>query len=227
MIPRSTPQHSHTREVHTAKDSLATDRRAVFDWYEDNRYRHDAGEIFSSEWRCRLTDWRKEFDPDTQNVHDKMRELENDPEALELGLFFAAHSIAAFSFWHLLQACYELDKRICETSVSSSKASAAWQKLRPFEYLLSTNIGSEWGANLDSLSTQIEPNNNIFTQAIAANRLLAIFHGVRMLEEALAILTSVFTGKQKDMSCSFWVLGFIREGVSNRFRTIENHITHH
>jgi hypothetical protein len=225
--PRSTPRRSRTHDARTVKPSLASDQRAVFDWYEENQYRDDAGDIFSSEWQCRLTDWRNEFDPDTQNVHDRMLQLKEDPETLELGLFFVAHSVAAFSLWHILQACYELDKRICETSKSQNKKLTQWQQLRPFQYLLSTDIVSEWGTHLDSLSAQVKPSTNIFKKEIAASRLIAMAEGVQVLEEALSILTSVFMGKREAMSCSFWMLDLIREGVDNRCRAIEKHITHH
>ncbi|PVH70875.1 hypothetical protein DL98DRAFT_597440 [Cadophora sp. DSE1049] len=225
--PQATPRRSRTHDTRTVKRSLASNQRAVFDWYEENQYRDDVGDIFSSKWQCRLTDWRNEFDPDTQNLHDRMLQLKEDPKTLELGLFFVAHSVAAFSLWHLLQACYELDKRICETSISQNKKLAEWQQWRPFQYLLSTDIVSEWGTHLDSLSTQVKPSTNIFKKEIAASRLLAMAEGVQVLEEALSIVTSVFMGKRKDMPCSFWMLDLIREGVDNRCRAIEKHITHH
>ena len=226
--PRSTPRRSRTHNARTVKSSLASDQRAVFDWYEENEYRDDAGDIFSSEWQCRLTDWRNAFDPDTQNVHDRMLQLKEDPETLELGLFFVAHSVAQHSpLWHILQACYELDKRICETSKLQSQKLTQWQQLRPFQYLLSTDIVSEWGTHLDLLSAQLKPSTNIFKKEIAASRLIAMAEGVQVLEEALSILTSIFMGKREAMPCSFWMLDLVREGVDNRCRTIEKHITHH
>ena len=227
---RSRPRRSRTHDARpkkTVKYSLASNQRAVFDWYEKKQYRDDAGVIFSPEWQCRLTDWRIEFDPDMQKVHDRLVQLEQDPENLKLGLFFVAHSVAAFSLWHLLQACYELDKRICGTSKQQNKELAEWQHWPPFQYLLSTHIVSTWEANLVSFSSQVKQSANIFQKENVASRLFAMVEGIQVLEEALSILTSVFEGKRKDMHCCYWMLRLIREGVDNRYRAIEKHITHH
>ncbi|KAE8454441.1 hypothetical protein EG329_000063 [Mollisiaceae sp. DMI_Dod_QoI] len=223
--PRSTPRHSRAPD---SRRSSASDQRDVFDWYEKYQYKADAGDIFSPEWQCRLTDWSNEFEQDIENLRDIVAQHEQYPEKLELGLFFLAYPVVAFSLWHLLQACYELDRRICGTSKLGESDIAEWQNWRPFQYLRSTNIMSTWKDNLVSLTSQVERSNDEFKKEAVASRLYTIDEGVGLLEEALSTVESVFDeGKQKSMRCSPWVLDLIHEGVGNRSRAIEEHIHHH
>lgn len=228
--PHSSTQHLRAhdaRQINPVGNSLAFDQRDVFDWYEKNQYKDDAGDIFSAEWECRLTDWSNEFNQDINNVHDRVSRLEQHPENLELGLFFLAHPVAAFSFWHLLQACYELDRRICGTSTRERNELNKWQKMRPFEYLQSPHIMATWGENLVSFSSEVKRSTNNFERETVASRLYAMDEGVQILEEALSILENVFEGKRAKMRCSYWMLNLIREGVNVRCRAIENQIAVH
>jgi hypothetical protein len=226
--PRSTPRRSRTYDTRPKEPvgfSLAFGQRAVFDWYEKYQYKDDAGDIFSPKWQCRLTDWRNEFDPDSKNVHDRVAQQERQPEELELGLFFLAHPVAAFSLWHVLQACYELDKRICEAPTPEKNEVADWQNWRPLQYLLSTHIMSTWENNLVLFSSEVEGSTNRFQRETVASRLYAMAEGVHVLEEALSILASVFKRQRTEMLCSYWMLDLISKGVDNRCRAIEKHIT--
>jgi hypothetical protein len=226
--PRSTPRRSRTydaRPKETVGSSLAFDQRAVFDWYEKYQYKDDAGDIFSPEWQYRLTDWRNEFDQDSKTVHDRVAQQEGQPEKLELGLFFLAHPVAAFSLWHVLQACYELDKRICGTPTPEKNEVAEWQNWRPLQYLLSTHIMSTWEDNLALFSSEVNGSNDRFQRETVASRLYAMAEGVHVLEEALSILASVFKRQRTDMLRSYWMLDLIHQGVNERCRAIEKHIT--
>jgi hypothetical protein len=150
---------------------------------------------------------------------------EPQPKELELGLFFLAHPVAAFSLWHVLQACYELDKRICGTPTPEKNEVAEWQNWRPLQYLLSPHIMSTWEDNLVLFSSEVQGSNDRFKRETVAGRLYAIAEGDHVLEEALSILESVFKRQRTDMACSYWMLDLIHEGVDRRCRDIEKHIT--
>ncbi|CAG8949672.1 hypothetical protein HYFRA_00003990 [Hymenoscyphus fraxineus] len=198
---------------------LATTQRDVFDWFEESPY--NGGDVYSPQWQCRLTKWGDEFDHDVKSLHDQVARCEQEPEKLEIGLFFQTHSIAAFSLWHLLQACYELDKLICVISAPVSE----WQDLRPFEYLKSKDIMSIWRRNLRAFSSQVQQSNmgnNNFEKEAVANRLHYLVQGVQALEEARAMAGKVFETRKDNMRCSYWMLDHIKEAVDKRCRAIES-----
>jgi hypothetical protein len=214
------------------RHSLEFKQRNIFDWYEDYQYKDvgaicppDAGDIFSSEWQFRILAWEKKFGQD-QALYDKVNSYERTPEELELGLFFLAYPISAFSLWHVLQACYQLDRPICGTSTRNNNDITQWQTWRPFQYLLSTEIVSAWETNLQLFSSEVEQSTNKFEKEAAAHRLHAIFQNVQLLEEALSTLEIAFKGQQASMPCPDWMLDFVRQGVDNRCRAIEEHITY-
>lgn len=218
----------------TVRHSLESKQRNIFDWYEDYQYKDtrdmcspDAGDIFSSEWQNRLVGWGADFDKkfgqDIQALYDRVDLYEKAPEDLELGLFFLAHPVSAFALWHVLQACYELDKLICGNSKSNINE---WQSWRPFQYLLSTEIVSAWQTNLNLLSSEVKRSANKFEKEAVARRLHTIFQGIQYLEHALSTLVEAFKGTQTGMPCPDWMLGLVRKGVDNRCRAIEEHITY-
>lgn len=191
-------------------------QRDVFDWYETNQYKDDAGELFSRDWQSRLARWGQEFEQDTTDLDKTIASCQSRPETLELGQFFQAHSIAAFSLWHVLQACYGLDKVICGRSTP-----AYWENLRPFEYLLSPQIILSWRGHLNSFSSEIEGCNDKIQKEAVAIHLDTLAEKVRFLEEALATLETIFAEKKQEMPCSYWMLSRIQEGVDNRCLEIE------
>lgn len=106
-------------------------QRDIFDWYEEYQEKNtreiwspDAGDILSSERQDRLKGWcsdfGNEFGQDIQVLYDKVDSYKKVPEDLELGLLFLAHPISTFALWHVLQACYKLDKIICGASKNES-----------------------------------------------------------------------------------------------------------
>lgn len=200
---------------------LETTQRDVFDWYEKNNYRDDGGAIFSPEWQCRLKKWGEEFDSRVSNIHDTIELHQHSPTELELGCLFQAHPILAFSLWHVLQACYELDRLICGTTIPERKEIIKWQDWRPFQYLLSPEIKTSWRDKLRVLSSEAaEPTDN-FKREDVVRRLHHIAHAVHTLEEAFATLTSIFKARELEKSCAAWVLDAVQGSIDTRYHLIE------
>ncbi|TAQ89281.1 hypothetical protein B7494_g2425 [Chlorociboria aeruginascens] len=223
------PEQSQETERHC----LEFKQRNIFTWYEDNPHKDtrdicspDAGRIFTSNWHGRLMGWDadfgKKFGQDIQALYDRVDSYKKAPEDLELGLFFLAHPISAFALWHVLRTCYKLDKRICGTSKNDI---TEWKSWRPFQYLLSTEIVSRWEINLDLFSSEVKPSANKSERAPVAMLLAAILEDLECLEQAFSTLMEAFKATQTGMPCPHWMLVFVRKGVNNRFRAIQEHIT--
>ncbi|KAK9773323.1 hypothetical protein SCAR479_10052 [Seiridium cardinale] len=188
---KSRAKSSRYRHASKLRVRLETTQRDIFDWYETNEYKEDAGAIFSPEWQGRLTEWGNEFDNGSvSDIHHHIKLLQQNSEELELGHFFQVHPIAAFSLWHVLQACYELDRIIC--GAQNRITIAQWQKWRPFQYLLSLEIRTLWQKRLRILSSEARKSTDKLEREDVARRLQRIAHAVDALEEALLTLTSVF-----------------------------------
>lgn len=210
---------------HAQKRSSPVIQRHVFDWYEDNKYKnYDAGEIFSPEWQYRLDEWGKEFD-DMTDLQHKVASYESAPRKLDIGLLFQAYPVVAFSLWHVLKACSRLDQIICGTTVQERVKVAGWQKMSPFEYLLSSEIMEEWRKKLLDLSlnfSNVKGSTDYFQWDNLAFDLKTLSRGVQSLEEALSILISIFEGKPEQLEHCRWILELVRESVSDRCRAIDD-----
>lgn len=150
-----------------------------------------------------------------------MSRCERKPGKLNIGLLFQTHPVAAFSLWHLLQACYKLDRLIC----GNSTPIAEWQELRPFEYLNSTDIMSIWRKNLKSFSSRVRKSNSCndnFLKEAVASQLHKLVQGVQALEEACKIACNVFETRKATMPCSSWMLEHIQESVNQRCCAIQS-----
>ncbi|KAI1214585.1 uncharacterized protein F4807DRAFT_403846 [Annulohypoxylon truncatum] len=199
---------------------LETTQRDIFDWYELNEYKNDAGAIFSPEWQGRLIEWGKEFDSNSMSgICDDIKSYEKNPEELELGRLFQAHPVAAFSLWHVLQSCYELDRIICGTTMQNRSDIAEWQKRRPFQYFLSQDIARCWQKNLTDLLSESEAESctDEFQREKLAKRLQRIAQAIHALKEAIETLTSVFEGRRKELANAFWMLKVVKENVDKRW----------
>jgi hypothetical protein len=177
------------------------------------QYNDGPKEIFSPEWHDRLSKWEEDFDLDTKAIYNEIAACRTNPTKLDLGLFFQAHSIPAFSLWHVLQACYELDYLICK---ASREEMMKWHSWRPFRYLLSDEIMGKWEDNLRSFSSEVERSTERHQKEDVATRLHKMEEAVQSLEEALLILRSVFESRRKDMECSYWMLELVQKSVDKR-----------
>jgi hypothetical protein len=220
--PRSQSIQKRRRRASLPRLGLEHMQRNVFDYYEKNQYQDDAGEIYSPEWRSRLTKWGEEFDGSMETIHDDIKLSRQHPEGLELGRFFQAHPVAGFSLWHVLQACYELDRSVCGVTLLERIKIAEWQNWCPFRYFQSPEVEAFWQKSVDDLSSRISNCSDNFVREEVASRMLRIAHAVHALEGTLSTLISIFDASGSDMDCSSWIIGVVRKGVDNKYQLIKN-----
>ena len=95
-------------------------QRAVYNYHEA-LHSDAADDIYSFEWFQRTKSFFKQFA--RSNAQATTLTTWEMVEDLDFGAFFLAHPVAAYSLWHLLQSCYELDRVVCGTSRRSSELS--------------------------------------------------------------------------------------------------------
>lgn len=190
-------------------------QRAVFGFY-DARHSEAAEDIYSSEW-LRLT--RSFFEAfareDSPPITLTSWEMVED---LDFGAFFLAHPIAAYSLWHMLQSCYELDRVVCGTSAAQLEKVATWQKLKPFIYLKSKKIRTTWKSSLKLLKKQIDCGALEGEELMS--KLNAILYGVEKLENALYDMQQNFKINLKDLKYADVMLEKAVKVVEERQRMI-------
>ncbi|KAI0896432.1 hypothetical protein F4806DRAFT_464517 [Annulohypoxylon nitens] len=222
IVPKSKfkpkPKQIQGPRILKQQPKFQTTQREIFDWYERNGYKDDAGDIFSSEWQNQLVEWSKEFGCDNiSDICEVIKSHEQNPEELELGCIFQAHPVAGFSLWHVLQSCYELDRIICATEKQCLAMISEWKKMRPFQYLLSQDIARHWQENVRGLLSAGRSSTDKFQGEIHAQRLKHIAHAIDALKEAVTTLTSTFEGKREELACAFWMLKVVQENVDKRW----------
>ncbi|OTB01274.1 hypothetical protein M426DRAFT_14583 [Hypoxylon sp. CI-4A] len=215
---RSSSRQDQDSQAWKLQLKVGTAQREIFEWYETNEYKYDAGVIYSPEWKGRLVEWIEGFDDDSISVlREDVKSHEKNPEELEIGRIFQADPVAAFSLWNVLQSCYQLDKIICGTKVQNRPVIAEWHKRRPFQYLLSQDIVLSWEKNLHDLVSETESCTDLFQKEKIGNCIQYIMEAIHDLKEAVAIFTSVFEGRREDLDYAFWMLKMVQENVDNRW----------
>jgi len=190
-------------------------QRAVYGFY-DARHSDAAEDIYSPEWFQLTQSFFEAFARENPNpITLKSWEMVED---LDFGAFFLAHPVAAYSLWHMLQACYELDRVICGTSVEELKTIATWQRLKPFIYLKSKKVRQKWGESLKSLKKQIECGALDGEELMS--KLNEILFGVERLEHSLAEMQDNFKINLKDMKYADKMLEKVADVVEERRRMI-------
>lgn len=200
-------------------------QKHVFKWYEQHTQQYEGEEIFSPEWKDRLLSWGQDFSNLDSQQKEQLASYETNPQMLDLGLFFQFHPVAAFSLWHVLQACYELDMNICGSSgmapeeIEMRRTIVGWRNLLVFQYLQSEEIMEMWQNKLQVVFSEAKQSKTKIEKEDVANRLYTLFQDVQSLENALSTLESVFE-KSEDMESCQWMLALVREGVAGRCRVV-------
>lgn len=224
--PSSKRQKFPDQIRHTSSNRLSFNQKDVFKWYEENTQQYEGEEIFSPEWKDRLLDWEDRFQ---YADSDQIASYKNYPRELDIGLFFQFHPVAAFSLWHVLQACYELDMNICGNNgmsageIEERKRIIGWRNLRIFDYLQAEEIMKTWQNKLFMILGEVEKtqrSDSKVEREDMANRLYGLTQDVQSLENALRTLESVFK-KSEDLDACQWMLELVRHGVGTRCRAVE------
>jgi len=201
--------------------SVSKKQREVYDWYEKCHSDDEVVDIYSPEWQQRITSWYNWLTTTTgtKDVHVNVVEGCDNLDDLDLGLFFFAHPVAAFSLWHVLQACYEIDEAACGRTEKVLK----WRELKPFTYLKSKEVKKTWKRKLKHLGKQIK-NGKLNGEALKS-RLCAIHRGVEKLEDSVNSLDENFGDDFKDTEIGSSMLKRIREVVDDRCLMIANSLS--
>jgi hypothetical protein len=162
------------------KDNPTQEQKKVYKFFK-SRHSHDADDIYSREWFDRIVQFQESKPQGKETMGDFSSEM---LDALEFGAFFLSYPVPAFSLWLLLNACYDLDRKIC--SDMSEDSLQVWRDMRPFAYLKSEEIRLKWK---DSLATLHE---KISTDELGGERLIQELYdmvsGIQRMEIALADL---------------------------------------
>jgi hypothetical protein len=192
-------------------------QRAVYS-YHDALQSDAADDIYSSEWFQRTKSFFKQFA--RSNAQATTLTTWEMVEDLDFGAFFLAHPVAAYSLWHLLQACYELDRVVCGSSPENLRVVESWESLKPFLYLKSKKVRTKWSKSLKLLKTEIE-HGDLEGEPLL-RRLYDILCGVERLENSLADLKENFLANLKDMKFVDKMLEKIATVVEDRCCMIED-----
>lgn len=188
-------------------------QREVYRWY-DSRYSDEALDIYSPEWRDRITDWHEHAVRHTATALSSEELLER----LEFGNFFLAHPIAAFSLWQLLQACYELDRAVCGATTEVK----SWQKLPPFQYFRDSSVQARWQESLKQLKERIKSRDLDSGTESWEYTMYEIRLGVEKFESAFEALKDNFSSNLRDMKFAIWMIDRIDNDIGERFAMITN-----
>jgi len=210
-------------ELPTAIDGQDCDptpqQRAVYSYHEA-LHSDAADDIYSFEWFQRTKSFFKQFArSDAQATMLTTWEMVED---LDFGAFFLAHPVAAYSLWHLLQSCYELDRVVCGSSREELRIVESWESLKPFVYLKSKKIRTKWSNSLQLLKKKIECG--ALEGDPLVRRLYDILCGVERLENSLADLKENFSVNLKDMKFVDKMLEKVDRVVDDRCRMIADHL---
>jgi len=201
-------------EIETSQQdrSVSKKQREVYDWYERCHSDDEVVDIYSPEWQQRITSWYNWLTTTTgtRDVHVNVIEGCDNLDDLDLGPFFFARPVAAFSLWHVLQACYEMDEAVCERTEKVLN----WRELKPFAYLKSKEVKKMWKQKLKHLGKRIK-NGKLNGEALKS-KLCAIHHGVEKLEDSVNSLDGNFGDDFKNTKLGSSMLKRIHEVVDYR-----------
>jgi hypothetical protein len=180
FAPTGSPTSSRFRiSKNNARNSnIAAKQKAVYNWYE-SRNKDDDIDIYSPRWQQRLTQWDDWFGANNgAQEFDSSQEVKDD---FDLRSFFFQDPIAAYSLWHVFQACFELDIAVCGPEASEDLKK--WQELPPFIYLKSTKLRKRWEVALKKLNQQIQSEELEVEGWIT--RIYNIHRGISKLEDSM------------------------------------------
>jgi hypothetical protein len=210
-------------QLHTELDSQdcnpTPQQRAVYSYHE-KIHSDAADDIYSSEWFQRTKLFFKQFAK--QQKHVTALTSWEMVEDLDFGAFFLAHPVAAYSLWHLLQACYELDRVVCGFSHEELPKVEKWQLLKPFVYLRARKISTQWVKSLKFLKEQIECGALEGDELVRT--LYDILCGVEKLIASSAALKDVFAVHLRDMIFVDEMLQKVNTVVDDRCGMIAAHL---
>jgi hypothetical protein len=169
-------------------------QRAVYSYHEEI-HSDAADDIYSSEWFQRTKSFFKQFA--RQDSHATTLTTWEMVEDLDFGAFFLAHPVAAYSLWHLLQACYDLDRIVCGSSQEELRIVESWQSLKPFVYLKSKKIRAKWIKSLKLLKKEIECGDLEGDSLVRT--LYDLLCGVERLDNSSVELTENFSINLRNM----------------------------
>lgn len=189
-----TPQQRAVYSYHEALDSDAAD------------------DIYSFEWFQRTKSFFEQYAK--QDAHVTTLTTWEMVEDLDFGAFFLAHPVEAYSLWHLLQACYELDRVVCGSSQEELRLVASWESLKPFVYMRSKKVRTKWNKSLRLLKKEIECG--ALEGDTLVRRLYDILCGVERLQNSAAALTDNFSANLKGMKFVDKMLDKVDDVVESR-----------
>ncbi|KAN0102656.1 hypothetical protein V8E51_010969 [Hyaloscypha variabilis] len=162
------------------KDNPTQEQRKVYKFFK-SRQSHDADDIYSREWFDRIVQFQESKPIGREIVGNFSSEM---LDTLEFGAFFLSYPVPAFSLWLLLNACYDLDRKIC--SDISEDSLQEWRDMKPFVYLKSEEIQLKWKESLATLREKIR------TDELGGERLIQELYdmvsGIQRMETALTDL---------------------------------------
>lgn len=198
------------------RNCVATQQKAVYNWYEARHGDDHIGDIYSPEWQERIASWHTWF-IDMHGIdhdHSETVKLREAPEELDFRSFFFEHPVAAFSLWHVLQAFYSFDKAVLGTSSEVESTLASWRTLKPFEYLTSEDVKWTWKSNLKKLDIEIADGK--LAGEKLESRIYGILCAVERTEAALDSLEEDFKFDYSEIKPADWMLDTVTEAFDER-----------
>lgn len=215
------PADSQTSNVIDRGDNcVATQQKAVYNWYESRHSDDEVVDIYSPQWQERITTWYNWFVDNFGSTELPMETVKSwkTPEEIDFRVFFFAHPVATFSLWHVLQAFYGIDEAVCGTAGDAQDTFAKWRQMKPFEYLKSKTVRRKWEIELKKLNKEIE--NDFLNGENLKIRMYDILSGVEKLEVSLASLEEDFSIDQGEIEQAEAILKTIRSVIDNRCNLI-------
>jgi hypothetical protein len=203
-------------ELDTRDCNPTPQQRAVYSYHEEI-HSDAADDIYSFEWFERTKLFFKQFGRPEKRV-TTLRTWEM-VEELDFGAFFLAHPVAAYSLWHLLQACYDLDRVVCGCS---QEELAKRKAMKPFVYLRAKRIRIQWVKSLKHLKEKIECGTLEGDELVRT--LYDILCGVERLVASSTALKENFAVNLRDMIFVDKMLQKVTTFVDDRCGMIAAHL---
>jgi hypothetical protein len=199
---------------------IATQQKAVYNWYESRHSDDGVVDIYSPQWQERITNWYNWYIENFGSEEVPMKTVKSwkTPEEIDFRIYFFAHPVATFSLWHVLKAFYEIDEAVCSTASDAQDAFAKWREMKPFEYLKSKVVRRKWEIELKKLNKEIECGD--LKGEELKLRMYDILNGVEKLEVSLASLEKDFSIEQGEIEQAEAILNTIRSVIDNRCNLI-------